>query len=382
MIVQISQPFEAVFTSGVSGQVGTVEVAVIDNDGVVVIGPTTNDITEAVIDGVNTGLYTWNCPAAPAAVGQFTIAWSIDGLWDPETLSTPDELLIVSESTDGLLPPIPADDDVVPPFCFGTAWTTSYDVSLCCSAEVGTDYSIFDSSVSEASQVLFELSGRRFLGECQKTVRPCSQRYCGFQVLSRGHVIGWDDRQWSWADTRGCGCHPLSTVLLSGYPVREITQVKINGDVVDSATYRLDERRYLTRVRDPLEPDVALYWPSCQWLDLPDTEDGTFSVTYTYGINPPLLGKLAAAEFACELYKSCIDGVGDCALPTGTTRVIRQGVVIERLAFSAWGLQTGIWRTGLPKVDAFLNAYNPHNLRRRPSTWGPDGKQYARSVGV
>lgn len=265
-------------------------------------------------------------------------------------------------------------------------WVSSQAVWNCCGQPMttvdGDECPVDMSAVAfEASQVLFELSARQFSGTCTKTVRPCSSRdMCGVQILSRGHVIGWDGG--GWAGTP-CGCTHLDRILLSGYPVKEITEVLIDGDVVDPDTYRLDGWRWLVRTRDPAEPDVALRWPSCQTLDLPDTEDGTFSVTYRYGQDPPLVGIDAAAELACELYKACQTGSGaDCKLPSGTTRVIRQGVVIERLTFSAWGLQDGIWRTGLTRVDTFLNAYNPNRLRRRPAFWSPTSYlRYARRVG-
>jgi hypothetical protein len=185
-------------------------------------------------------------------------------------------------------------------------------------------------------------------------------------------VVGWNDFGWEGDIT--CGCRPLDRVLLSGYPVREITEVKIDGAVVDPLTYRLDGWRYLVRMD-------GLSWPSCQAMDLWDTEDGTFSVTYRYGQDPPLVGSHAAAQLGCEIYRACTNS-NDCALPTGTTRVARQGVVIERLAFSAWGLQNGIWRTGLNLVDAFLNSVNRGHLIRRPTVWSPARHmQYARREG-
>jgi hypothetical protein len=159
----------------------------------------------------------------------------------------------------------------------------------------------------------------------------------------------------------------------------------IDGVAVDPETYRLDERRFLSRVPDPLEPDVHLRWPACQAMGLPDTEEGTFSVTYRYGQDPPPLGIHAAAQLGCELYKACAGET--CALPTGTTRINRQGITIERLAFTSWGFisrnQRGVapgWRTGLPLVDAFLNTYNRPGLLRRPVLWAP-GRAYARTVG-
>jgi hypothetical protein len=273
-----------------------------------------------------------------------------------------------------------------------TPWADSQDVWSCCGqpmTTIGEGSSETECAVDmtqfamEASQLLYELSGRLFSGSCERTVRPCSTMdSCGFQVLSRGHIVGWNGNQWG-EDYRACGCRALDRILLSGYPVREITEVKIDGDVVDSATYRLDERRWLTRVRDPAEPDVILQWPGCQQLDLDDDQDGTFSVTYRYGQDPPMLGVAAAAQLGCELYRACAGGTGgECALPTGTTRINRQGIVIERLAFSTWAFRENRWSTGLPLVDAFLSGYNSTGNKRRPSVWSPSTRmRFARPVG-
>src|SRR3546814_8017420 len=41
-----------------------------------------------------------------------------------------------------------------------------------------------DLAVDQASQLLYELSGRQFAGTCQKTVRPCNTGCgCNWQVL-------------------------------------------------------------------------------------------------------------------------------------------------------------------------------------------------------
>lgn len=282
-----------------------------------------------------------------------------------------------------------------------TPWADSQDVWDCCGqpmTTIGEGSSAIECPVDmtqfamEASQLLYELSGRLFAGSCSKTVRPCGNRPCGFQVLSRGHIVDpwWDGAYWSWNGTRGCGCQPLDRIKLSGYPVREITEVKIDGVVltpaVGSPEYRLDERRYLTRMRDI--DGNAQFWPNCQALDSEDTESGTFSVSYRYGQDPPILGIHAASSLGCELWKSCNNQ--PCALPTGTTRVTRQGIVIEKLAFSSWAFtpSTGSrggripgWHTGIPNVDAFLGSYAATGLKRRPIFWSPGAIQYARSIG-
>jgi len=243
----------------------------------------------------------------------------------------------------------------------------------------------FTAEAMAASQVLFELSGRMYAGACEQTVRPCSSRNaCGVQVLSRGYVINWGGSFWNNSESSACGCQPLSRVLLPGYPVREITEVKIDGDVVDPDTYRLDGWRWLVRVRDPAEPDTMLMWPSCQAMDLDDTQDGTFSVTYRYGEDPPLIGSTAAAALACELYKACSGNAEDCAIPANAVRVTRQGVTIDKSATINWFFgrnDSDGWQTGIVSVDTFLNSFNSSGMQQRPRTWSPDANRYARTVG-
>lgn len=362
MYVEASQPFEAILESGETGLVGTLEVKIIDNDGATSTGPTAANITE---DGTS-GIYIWNAPAAPATPGQYTIVWSTDGSFDADSVAI-DEL-VVQEAGATAPSPIPAPDDGGYSFGPCSAWTTAEDVFACCSADdVGSSPEMYDDAVDQASQILFELSGRQFAGLCSKTVRPCRTGCgCDWQVLSRGYVI-WHGDYWNCNNT-ACGCSPLSSVLLSGYPVREITEVKIDGAVIAESEYRLDRKRYLIRKNGG-------QWPGCQDLSLDDTEEGTWSVSYTYGQNPPLAGRAAATELACEVYKSCA-GDEECVLPDGVSRIQRQGIVIERNAFVAWGRQLGIWRTGLPLVDLFLNAYNPSGIRRRTTFITPGRRTY------
>jgi hypothetical protein len=238
-----------------------------------------------------------------------------------------------------------------------------------------------------ASWLLFELSGRLYSGRCERTVRPCGSVPCGFQVLSRGYIVwpqgdwGWGGWGWNYPDYTGCGCIPLDRINLAGYPVREIIEVKIDGIVVPEAfNWRLDKRRYLTRMADA--NGNAQRFPACQRLDMEDTEVGTFAVTYAYGDDPPLLGSLAAAQIACEIYSGSTGG--ECALPAGTIRVTRQGVTVDKMAALGWfRSSTSGWQTGIGIVDAFLNAANPNGLTRRPMMFAPGNRRnrFAQSVG-
>jgi hypothetical protein len=173
-------------------------------------------------------------------------------------------------------------------------------------------------------------------------------------------------------------CAP-SRVKLSGYPVREIEEVKIDGDILDPSLYTLWKRRYVTRLDDG-------HWPYQQNLTLADTEEGTWSVSYTYGADPPALGVAAAAQLGCEIFKACTNA-DDCVLPTGVTRVTRQGITIEKSAFTSFAyqretrVQMGGWKTGMSLVDMFLTSVNQRGLIRRPVLWSPGHRQYPQPFG-
>lgn len=351
-------------------------------------------------DGLTT---TYNWPGDPevtnTGVGVFQLALSPPALPGPYTYDVDATGAVVASRVGSfyVLPNYVTGPDV--PWAVGgpcQPWTSPQAAWACCGSPMttvdGDECPVdFSSQVLAASEVLFELSGRLYSGACEQTVRPCRMGCdCGIQVLSRGHVIGPWDFGWYWGNYSWmcgddpCGCWPVSRVLLPGYPVREILEVKIDGDVVDPSTYVLQNWRWLQRMRDPAEPDTALQWPSCQAMDLPDTADGTFSVTYRYGQDVPVMGQNAAASLACEMYRACA-GDGDCAIPANAVRVTRQGVTIDKGEMLGWIFtkrrEQG-WSTGLPLVDAFLNATNRFGNTQRPKTWSPDGNKFARKAGV
>lgn len=362
--------------------------------------PTTIVWTILKPDG-DTETYTWpgDLEVTHVGVGQFSLALSppaLPGLYQYDVDAT--GAVVASRAGAFTVLANAATDANITWAVQGpcTPWTSSQAAWNCCGQPTeivdGDECAVdFSEEVMIASELLFELSGRLFSGFCEKTVRPC-RTGCGCtfgQVLSRGHIVpspwSWGGNSW-WCDGNPCGCRPLSKVLLSGYPVREILEVKIDGDVVDPDTYELRNYRWLVRTRDPADPDTALSWPSCQDDDLPDTEDGTFSVTYTYGQDPPLAGQRAAAALACEISKTCsASGDGDCTIPTNAVRVTRQGVTIDKNATLAWFFEKDGdkgWQTGIPMVDSFLNSFNRSGMIARPLTWSPDGARFAVKQGV
>lgn len=266
-------------------------------------------------------------------------------------------------------------------------WATDQDVANVCGVQ-GSNAAPLDPYLEEASQVLFELSGRQFNGICAQTIRPCRAGcgcWGGLAALTGGIISDgaypegfaggfmWGGLGWinDGGDPCGCGC--LSQIDLPGAPVVAITKVKIDGVDLPTTGYRVDERRYLVRLPDSGGNPLA--WPACQNMALPDTQPGTWSVAYTAGVAPPQAGKHAAAQLACELYKA--DSGQACAIPPTTRRIVRAGVEVDMLILD-WvaGAQTG-----LIHVDTFLAAYNPRRIRRRATVFSPDLPAAGRHVG-
>lgn len=240
-------------------------------------------------------------------------------------------------------------------------WVEPEEIADCCGITAGSDNADELTAAAEsASGILYLLSGSLYPGTCERTVRPDEPALC------------WSPRVWIYGRRQR-----LSRVKLAGH-VTSIVEVLIDGATVDASLYRLDQNRYLTRMADP--DGTPGRWPTRQRLDLPATEPGTFEITYEHGQQPPSAGIAAAAALACELYKACPapgGSAGECKLPAGVKRIVRQGITVETITAVATMLRKGA--TGLVAVDSFLSVYGKPS---RPSAlYSPDIQQFAQPVG-
>lgn len=260
-----------------------------------------------------------------------------------------------------------------------SSWATVADLCSPCD-DYAFPAGLLTETLEMASDVLFELSGRRFPGVCTTTVRPCTRRAFeeygpatpGFQFFSPHVIVGCGCQR-----RARCGCGDPDAITLGGYPIIAITTVKVDGVALDAARYRVDDYRWLVRLADADGTNPG--WPCCQDLSLADTEDDTFSVTFTYGSAPPAMGVRAAARLACELAMACEpEFAGKCLLSQRVQQVTRQGVtvVLDRLD----AIQEDF--TGIPEVDLFLRTYNPAKLRRRAQVISPDIGRRVHRIGT
>lgn len=137
----------------------------------------------------------------------------------------------------------------------------------------------------------------------------------------------------------------------------------VDGVEVPDADRQVQESEWLVYLADA--DGRPRFWPvGHNRLDLPDTEEGTFSVTARVGVPVPRIGRLAAAELACELAASWDSGdCEDCGPPRNATSVTKEGVSYELLTLA----QSLIDNDAIPLGDValFLSTVNPKGLQRR-----------------
>lgn len=221
---------------------------------------------------------------------------------------------------------------------------------------------VLERAEAMAVQALRSLTGYR-VGGAARTVRPArkpgNHTYTTAPVTGPSHFAPYM-YQGQWFNAvcyvSSCSCHNASVVHLPP-PVGAVTEVKVDGTVLDPSAYRVDGS---TLIR--LD---GTGWPVGQDVTKPDTEPGTFSVTYLNAAPVDGLAALAAGVLACEFAKASVDK--PCSLPLGARTVARMGVTVE--------VPTGVFpegMTGLPLVDQFIRYWNPNGLRQPSGVTSPD----------
>lgn len=235
--------------------------------------------------------------------------------------------------------------------CLGTDWDTL-------SSEVQTR------SVALASMTLHRLTGYR-VGGCPSTVRPCAGGCCPPILTPNDRMIPGSigpriNNNGDWINCcghRDCSCVVIGAINLPA-PVGNVSEVKIDGVVLDPTEYRVWGTQLIRNSDEG--------WPINQDLSLPDTEVGTFSVTYLNAFAPDAMGSYAAGVLANEFAKACA-GSSKCRLPSTVQTVSRQGVTFTM----AQGLFPD-GQTGLREVDSYVSLWNPTHLQQGSKVYSPD----------
>lgn len=245
----------------------------------------------------------------------------------------------------------------------------------------------------KASNLLNRLTAFQF-GVCEETVRPC----CDFDICPGAYprvsrMADYDhpyyphriDGEWYNVSNperecfvQVCGPTMLPQIDLgqsvTPYPLDSIVQVLVDGEELPLSSVRIDDNRWVVRTD-------GSNWPTSQNLLLPDTEPGTWSITFRYGVAPPPEAVAAAAELACQLTLACAppEYASHCQLPDSVTRVTRQGVSFD---FGSIEDQIKYRRLNLMAVDRFISNVNPYGNIGMPLVISPTyGRSKHRRVG-
>lgn len=243
---------------------------------------------------------------------------------------------------------------------------------------------LLDTLCLVASTWLWRATGRQFPGAATSTVRPMS-RWLGMPTRgmsglngqsaanffdSRGGRVGWPASSYlrgEWA----------FEVLLGHTPVRSVDQVVIEGQILDSANYRVDDARWLVRTDGQAWP----YWQN--WAHnsaygAGGDQTSTWEVQLTWGEGPPPDGIYAAETLAGELALAATAS-SSCRLPNRVQSVARQGTSML-LVDPAMLLAGGKW--GIPEIDMFVMSANPAGLQQPATMTSPDLPRAVRRMGT
>jgi hypothetical protein len=258
---------------------------------------------------------------------------------------------------------------------FTCGWTID---DVCCDKlhtafEDSTKTELAQRCLDSAAEILYGLSGRQF-GLCELTVRPCRVA-CSDPSTQIGYrwipaLVGGQWTNVSCSSCKNtCSCTRVCEVRLPG-PIASISEVKLNGEVLESTEYRVDNGNSLVRTSG----DEC--WPTCQDMTADSDKANTWEITYLRGLPIPSAGMTALGELACEL---CLGCLGDtcCALPKRVTQLNVDGASMALLDPMTF-LKDG--RTGLYLVDLWLQSVNPKSLARAPAILSPDMAMHRRTT--
>lgn len=212
-----------------------------------------------------------------------------------------------------------------------------------------------------ASYLMWAMSGRKYSGETVVTERyickarnyrmgASSQTYT--PMLAGGDVYNVPVGRYNdFLELASDGLSPESRLRMRGRPVTRVYAVRNghNNQLIDESSYYLVDH-------STLHIKSTTAWTPCN-----------VEITYAYGSQPPVAGRMAARHLALEFAK--LWSGDDCSLPQRVTNISRQGVSYTLLDSQDF---IADFRTGVYAVDLFLKTANPSGAQLRSRVFTPD----------
>ncbi len=200
----------------------------------------------------------------------------------------------------------------------------------------------------QSTEVMWELLAYPALGGCPRTIHPCRTNlgYAPSKAVREATL--------RWGTCACCGC---DAVVLAG-PIADITEVIVDGVVLDPSEYELHDNWHLVRVDGT--------WP----MGGGPASEQRFVITYAIGAPVPTLVRDAVIELANQLWLDRC-GSADSRLPRAATGASSQGV---SYSFSRREEVDRVKTAGseLPTVRKAVSTYNPTGASLRTLVYSPD----------
>jgi len=242
-------------------------------------------------------------------------------------------------------------------------WPVDYGTE--CTVLAGTEMELSKAKFEQMAVELLWNWTNRIFGTCDVTIRPCRSKnnFLPSTWEGRGPVVNYPAFSGGWypelingewfnlycgrCGVQNCTCEYslIKSIHLPG-PVVEVTEVTIDGVVLAAGNYRLDNSRWLVRTDGEA-------WPAEQNLDVDSSAVGSWTVSYTQGVETPIGGQIAAGRLACELAKAHL-GDKSCGLPQRVQSITRQGVTVGAMMDTFEDLKDG--KTGIWEIDAWTGS--------------------------
>jgi hypothetical protein len=204
---------------------------------------------------------------------------------------------------------------------FVTVAEVRADDECACVTDATPSDAIIQSYIDAASDLIAITTGMRIAGQQNVIARPCR----------------------TWCDYVCCPCCGLDVIPLTDEAVT-VTAVKIDGVTLDTSEYWLHHNRthWVLGRRPAADETYPRSWPTGQHRWALDTEDDTFAIYFTQGVDVDQhLIKTATLEIVCDfaaesrLRDRNLDGVTQMTIG-GTTAVIDEDR-LERIRMGAMG---------------------------------------------
>lgn len=200
-----------------------------------------------------------------------------------------------------------------------------------------------------ASQTLWALSGRKFHTGTVTEQYVVDRAWIGPYTATPIRGTAVYDRDWGLYIVDPYDWNTRK-IRLSGTPVKDVITVKslADGSVMAPGDYTLFNRNTLH-----LNAETAR----------------GIEVTYKYGQEPPVAGRMAAKSMAVQFFYLWSGREDQCQLPSRVTSVTREGVswtILDNQDF------LDEMKTGIYAVDMFLRSVNPDRARVKAKVFSVD----------